>query len=185
MWPWGHLAAGYLVYSVYCRFVADGRPPGLATVVALLGTQAPDLLDKPLAWTFAVLPSGRSLGHSLVVAAVVLPVLWWVAGRRDARPLAAAFAVGYLTHLLTDALYPLLALDLKAVTFLGWPLLPVPAYGETYAILEYFLTLQFTPELAFELLLVLVASVVWHVDGRPGLATVRAWPNRLFAAVRS
>ena len=36
-----------------------------------IGTQLPDLIDKPLTYQFAVLPSGRSLGHSLFFAAVL------------------------------------------------------------------------------------------------------------------
>jgi hypothetical protein len=177
MWPWGHLAAGYLCYSAYCRLVADRSPGEVPTPAALLGTQAPDLVDKPLAWTLSILPSGRSLGHSLVVAAVALPLLWWVAARRDARPLAAAFSLGYLMHLLTDALYPLFALDVDSLTFLAWPLVPQPIYDEKYGILAYFLTLEPTPELAFEFFLAVVAAAVWHADGRPGLSTVRKTVN--------
>ena len=185
MWPWGHLAAGYLIYSAYCRF-GSGRPlRDVPVLVALFGTQAPDLVDKPLAWTLSVLPTGRSLGHSVVVAALVLPVLWWVAARRDARPLAAAFGVGYLSHLLADALYPLVSLDAAGLAFLGWPLLPQPSYEESYGILAYFLTLEPSSTVLFELLLVVLASVVWHADGRPGLATLRSWPDRLLTAVRS
>lgn len=185
MWPWGHLAAGYLLYSAASRLVADSLPRGVPTVLALLGTQTPDLVDKPLAWTLSVLPTGRSLGHSLVVAAVVLPALWWVTARRDDRPLAAAFSLGYLTHLLTDALYPLLAFEAENLTFLAWPLVPQPTPDESYGILAYFLTLEPTPELLFELFLTALAAVVWYADGRPGLTTVRSWPGRLRAAVRT
>jgi hypothetical protein len=185
MWPWGHLAAGYLCYSLYCRFVAGRAPRGVGTVAVLFGTQAPDLVDKPLAWTFGLLPSGRSLGHSLVVFALVAPLVWWVAGRRDHRPLAAAVGFGSLTHLLTDALYPILRFDFVGAGFLGWPLIPQPTYEGDYGVLTYFLELQPTPELAFEFVLVVVASVLWHFDGHPGLATVRSWPSRVVDATRS
>lgn len=185
MWPWGHLAAGYLLYSVASRLVVDDWPRGAPTVLVLFGTQAPDLVDKPLAWTLGVLPTGRSLGHSVVVAAVVLPALWWVAASRDARPLAAAFSLGYLAHLLTDALYPLLALDVEHLTFLAWPLVSQPTPDESYGILAYFLTLEPTPELLFEGVLTALAAVVWYADGRPGLTTVRSWPTRLRAAIRT
>lgn len=186
MWPWGHLAAGYLCYSVYCRFVADRAPRGVPTVVALFGTQTPDLVDKPLAWTLGVLPSGRSLGHSLVTVAVVTPVVWWVARRRDAEPLAAAFGLGYLVHLFTDALYPLLELDLVRAGFLAWPLVPQPGYDESsLGVLTYFLRLQPTPAVVFELLLVAVAGVAWHLDGHPGLGTVRSLSARVRDTARS
>jgi membrane-bound metal-dependent hydrolase YbcI (DUF457 family) len=178
MWPWGHLAAGYLCYSLYRRAATD-RPPGNApALVAVFATQVPDFVDKPLAWSLSVLPTGRSFGHSLVVAAVVLPVVWIAAARRDARPLAAAFAIGSLSHLFTDALYPLLDLDFGAVSFLAWPLLPLPSYEVDQSFLAHFALLDASPEFFFELFLVALASVLWHADGHPGLATVRALPRR-------
>ncbi|MFB6152309.1 MAG: metal-dependent hydrolase [Haloarculaceae archaeon] len=179
MWPWGHLAAGYLVYTLAVRG-RSGRAPGdWPVLVALFATQVPDLVDKPLAWTLSVLPSGRSLAHSLPVAALVLPAVWAVAARRDARPLAGAFAVGYLSHLLTDALYPLLALDFYHARFLAWPLVAPPAYEIEQSFLAHFALVDFSPEFAFELLLVAAASVAWHADGHPGLATVRSWSGRV------
>jgi hypothetical protein len=59
MWPWEHLAVGYLLYSVSC--VLWGRYPTRIGVAALaFGTQFPDLVDKPLGWWLGVLPSGQS-----------------------------------------------------------------------------------------------------------------------------
>ena len=57
MWPWGHLAAGYPVYTAYTRLHTGDPPADVPALVALLGTQLPDLVDKPL----AVLPTVRSL----------------------------------------------------------------------------------------------------------------------------
>ncbi len=34
MWPWGHLAVAYLVYTVYSHR-RDGRPPRALPVIAL------------------------------------------------------------------------------------------------------------------------------------------------------
>ena len=63
MWPWDHLAFGYVWYTLASRGW-DGRPPSNAAAIALaVGTQFPDLVDKPLAWWLDVLPAGRSLGH--------------------------------------------------------------------------------------------------------------------------
>ena len=179
MWPWGHLAAGYLIYTGYAR-VRTNRPPGnVPVLVALFATQVPDLVDKPLAWSLSILPSGRSLGHSLVVAAVAFPLFWVWAGRRNARPFAGAFAIGWLSHLVTDALYPLLSGELAHLAFLAWPLLPLPAYEVEQSFAAHFALLEPSPELLFEFLLVVLASVAWHADGHPGLATVRSWPGRL------
>ena len=178
MWPWGHLAAGYLVYTAYTRLHTGDPPADVPALVALLGTQLPDLVDKPLAWSLAVLPTGRSLGHSLVVGAVVLPVAWALAARRDARPLAAALSVGWLSHLLGDALYPLVNGEFAHVAFLAWPLLPLPAYEVEASFAAHFALLSPSPTLAFELALVALASLAWHADGYPGLATVRSLSGR-------
>ena len=178
MWPWGHLAAGYLVYTAYIRLHTGDPPADVPALVALLGTQLPDLVDKPLAWSLAVLPTGRSLGHSLVVGAVVLPVAWALAARRDARPLAAALSIGWLSHLLGDALYPLVNGEFAHVAFLAWPLLPLPAYEVEASFAAHFALLSPSPTLAFELALVALASLAWHADGHPGLATVRSLSGR-------
>ena len=43
MYPWGHLAVGYLCYSLGVR-LCDQRPPaGVAMVPLTIGTQFPDL----------------------------------------------------------------------------------------------------------------------------------------------
>ena len=178
MWPWGHLAAGYLVYTAYTRLHTGDPPADVPALVALLGTQLPDLVDKPLAWSLVVLPTGRSLGHSLVVGAVVLPVAWALAARRDARPLAAALSIGWLSHLLGDALYPLVNGEFAHVAFLAWPLLPLPAYEVEASFAAHFALLSPSPTLAFELALVALASFAWHADGYPGLATVRSLSGR-------
>jgi hypothetical protein len=185
MWPWGHLAAGYLVYSAYAHLRTGESPANLPALVAVFATQVPDLIDKPLAWSLAILPSGRSLGHSVVTVVPALVVVWLLAARRDARPLGTALAIGVLSHLFTDALYPLLGLDVEFLTFLGWPLLPLPAYEVDSSFAAHFALVEVTPAFVFELVLVVVASVVWHYDGRPGLATVRAWSDSLVASVRA
>jgi len=181
MWPWGHLAAGYLIYSLAAR-LAGRRPRDGPVLVAAFATQVPDLVDKPLAWTLSVLPTGRSLGHSLVVAALLLPVVWWVSDRYDAGPLGGAFALGYLSHLVTDALYPVLELDFYHARFLAWPLVPPPAYDVEQSFVAHLLLVEPSPTFLFELTLIALASVAWHVDDHPGLTTVRSWSGRLVRA---
>jgi len=166
MWPWGHLAAGYLVYRVLNR---DTVPAALPALALALGTQLPDLIDKPFAWTIPLLPNGRSLGHSLVI---VLPLLVGhlliLDGRR--RQIAAALATGYLTHLGTDALYPALSGDWYYVGFLGWPLVPPIEYtSESTGIVDHFLRFELTLTSGFEILLFALAVALWIYDGVPGL----------------
>lgn len=183
MWPWEHLAVGYVLYSAYTRF-RHGRPPSAAAaVVAVVASQVPDLVDKPLAWGLSVLPGGRTLAHSLLFAVPALVVVWLLA-RRYGRPrLAGAASVPYLLHLVTDALYPALMPGGSAsFGFLLWPvfrgsgsagtgflsrltelLANFGAYATAPAGLAY---------LAFDAALAALLVFVWVRDGLPGASWV-------------
>ena len=126
MWPWGHLAEAYLCYLLSRRY--DGRRPRALPVLALaVGSQFPDLIDKPLAWSLGVLPGGRTLTHSVFFALLVLPSVYAVTRGFDRPDVGAAFAFGYVSHLLAD-IPPNAILTAHAgqLTFLVWPLLPPP-----------------------------------------------------------
>jgi len=133
MWPWGHLAIGYLVYATYTRYRYDEHPAGLPAVVLAIATQFPDLIDKPLAYEVGVLPEGRALAHSLLVAVPLCALGLWIAWRTTGwrSRSGAAFAIGYATHLFGDAFWSLFALDLDALSFLVWPVLAAPDYDTT------------------------------------------------------
>lgn len=123
MWPWEHLAVGYMLYSGYSRVRYGHSPDGTAALVAVVASQAPDLVDKPLAWGLSVLPGGRTLGHSLLFAVPVLLAVWALARRADRPELASAASVPYLSHLATDVVYPaLLPGESATAGFLLWPL---------------------------------------------------------------
>ncbi|WP_158056466.1 metal-dependent hydrolase [Halorussus halophilus] len=185
MWPWEHLAVGYLCYSLFAR-VRYGRAPRAVPVVALaVGTQFPDLVDKPLAWTFGVLPSGHSLAHSALVA-VPLALLAVTLGRRaaarnptsDFRGAGTAFAVGYLSHLPGDVFYPVIVGGKPNVGFLLWPLVPAAESPTSVGFLEIVRLLfarfvgelfsgAFSTYLALELGLLLCVFALWLADGVP------------------
>lgn len=131
MWPWGHLAFGYLLYAGYVGVVRRKAPRGWPVVVLAFGTQFPDLVDKPLALWFHVLPEGRTLTHTLLVflpASVLLLVLAWNY-RRTA--LAWAFTLGWGSHLVGDSIQSLHNHAYRELTFLLWPVLPAPDYAAT------------------------------------------------------
>lgn len=173
MWPWGHAAVGYLLYVAYTRLRYDRPPDGPAMVLLLVGTQLPDLIDKPLAWTLPVLPSGRSLGHSLLFL-IPLVLVATVAVRNRDGEWATALGIGALSHVVADVLPALIRGELAYTTSLVWPLLPPPPYDEQgRTILGHFLSLEPTPMVAFELALALGVVVVWWRQGRPGLWTMR------------
>ncbi|MFB6183525.1 MAG: metal-dependent hydrolase [Haloarculaceae archaeon] len=146
---------------------------GIAPLSCGFGESFPDLVDKPLAWYLGVLPYGRSLAHSaLVGVAVVLAV--GVACRRLHRPeLGPAFAVGYLSHLLADAVYPALAGDVGSLRFLVWPLVPLlHTDAEVRGVLAQFATIQPTLHLLAGIGLSVAACVLWIADGTPGLTSI-------------
>lgn len=185
MWPWGHLALAYLVYSLYSHVGRGHRPTAATALVVAVGSQFPDLVDKPLAWTLSVLPSGRSLAHSLLVLVPLVALLYSVTRVRgeNEEPLVVAFGVGAIAHTFADALYSLVALEFRQAGFMLWPAVAPLEYEVEQSFLAHFALVDLSPELYFEFLLVAVALVVWRADGYPGLATVLALPGRAWRGV--
>ena len=173
MWPWGHLAVGYLLYTLYTRTRYGHRPLAIATIFLVVGSQFPDLIDKPLSWTFGILPTGRTLAHSLLFAVPVSVGVYEACKRHDRlhTEWGIAFVIGTLSHVIVDALPALLWGDPTEARFLLWPLLSVPGYeGESPSIVGAFLTLDLSPHLLFEFVLVALALAIWWRDGLPGLS---------------
>lgn len=172
MWPWGHAALGYLAYTVLRRRVGE-RPAGLAVVALAVGTQFPDLVDKPLGWTVGLLPGGRSLAHSLLTLAVLAGAVLALARRVRHRAVGRAFLVGVALHLAGDSLYPALRGEFGDLTFLLWPVLPMPEPELAQSFSAHVAVVEPGPTFVFELLLVAAALAAWHDDGHPGLGTLR------------
>lgn len=137
MLPLGHLAFAYLWYVAYAAVGTHRLPVRLALVPLALGSQFPDLIDKPLAY-LEILTYGRSLAHSVFTLTICSLAVWWATthlrGRwtvdsfperlRAVTP--AAFTLGYASHLLGDTYQFFLAGDLWAARFLMYPLASVP-----------------------------------------------------------
>ena len=178
MWPPGHLAVAYLLSTGYVRARVD-RPIGAEPVLWLaLGSQVPDLVDKPLAWYVGTLPAGRSLAHSLFVALPLVVLVAALARRYDRGEAGAAFGIGVLAHVGVDALPALWDPDATA-TFLLWPVLTVTPYEGAPSILALFRESLGDPFFLVELLLVVLAATVWYRDGSPGLGTLVRAGRRL------
>jgi len=183
MWPWEHLAVGYLCYSLLVRAFGRRAPRGWPVVALALGTQFPDLVDKPLAWSFGLLPSGHSLAHSLLVALPASALAVTVAGALGRRRIGTAFAFGYLSHLPTDVFYPLLVGGEPNYGLLLWPVVPASATetGAGFVAMFWSLLGRYATELvqgeASLYLMIeigLLGSVVllWLLDGAPPLNSV-------------
>lgn len=169
MWPWAHAATAYLVLSTVRRYRDQGPPTSVGAIAVGLGALAPDLIDKPLAWRLDVLPYGRTLAHSLLLAGVALLVVGVLARQCGHWTAFVPFAMGYLVHLGTDALHPVLVGDWEYLFFLAWPLTTAPETAETKSVIAHLLQLEPTPFFLFETLLTVVAVGLWWSHGRPGL----------------
>ncbi|WP_336023448.1 metal-dependent hydrolase [Halobellus salinisoli] len=182
MWPWEHLVFGYVLYStlnalVWEQPIEDGT--GLALAVA---TQLPDLVDKPLSWTFGLVATGYGPAHSLFVAGPialgVVAVLW----TRGKTRVAVAVLVGYGSHLFADVLA--LRANGPNVARALWPLVSQPPYESDLGFFERFteyfgtflLQMMHTENVGLVLGYVsifVIVAVRWVMDGMPGIRWAR------------
>lgn len=178
MWPWEHLAFGYLWYSLSTRLVGDHRVGDAEAFVLGFATVLPDLVDKPLSWSLGVTTTGYGPAHSLFVGVplvVGIALLCWRVGR---GPLGAALGVGYGSHLLGDVLGLRAGGPIPAK--LLWPLVSQQPYAQDLSLVGRFLTyfaeflsIVTRPEylvvtLAYAAILGAVV-LLWAADGAPGL----------------
>jgi membrane-bound metal-dependent hydrolase YbcI (DUF457 family) len=121
MFPIEHALVAFLPVSAYVLLTDRRLPSVRLAAVVFLGSQFPDLVDKPLAYQFGLIPSGRVFMHSLPVA---LPFLAGVAiyGRQTERPrLTVGFAFAYASHLVADNYGPLFGPRPRVRPDLLWP----------------------------------------------------------------
>jgi len=168
MWPWGHLGVGYILWSVWCRG-RDGAPPTTTEFwLVVLGTQLPDLVDKPLAWTLGVLPSGRSLAHSLLTVAVVVAVVTRLGRRHERTRLALCFSLALASHPVADAVTLVRAGRTEYLGFLLWPAVPSPYSADGRSLIDALYRLTDFDVVSAYVLPVVVFLVLWVADGFPG-----------------
>jgi hypothetical protein len=176
MLPWTHAAVGYLLL-VSLAVVLGHRLSRAELLAVLVGTQLADVLDKPLAWWFGALPSGRSLFHSLLVAAPLSVVLLAVAWYYHHSEVGVAFALGYLSHLVGDTYVAIYYWRPAELTFLFWPALPPYPYDDFAGLLDFVTRLTVTrPLLAvFGLSAVVGLLFLVHFLRLPWLGTSGGW----------
>ena len=102
MFPIEHAVVGLVPVLAYA-LIRDRRLPSLRLLgIGLVGSQFPDLIDKPLAHQFHLLPSGRVFVHSLPIAIPVICLVGWYAWRTDRPRVGGVFAFTYLSHVAAD-----------------------------------------------------------------------------------
>ena len=184
MWPWEHVLLGYVAYSAYSRVWLLRAPSDRAALVVPIAAVLPDVIDKPLAWQFSVLPAGRSLAHSLLVALPLVAVVALVARRLGDTDAGLAFGVAYLSHLPADSFYAAVTPGLKVdLGYLDWPIGTVdPTPTRSFLARLHELVADFSvfvagPEgwrfFAVEVALLLLTLGLWVADGAPGLTPIR------------
>jgi len=173
MWPIGHGAVAYILYTLSTRERADAAPGQAASILVVFGGVAPDLVDKPLAWSVDVLPAGRSLSHSLLVIVPVVTIVYLLTRSRERGELGVAFGVGALSHPFGDALPVLWGAG--SAEFLLWPLLAVESPASDPSVLELVRHSLSNPYSLVEILLLVIALALWRADGYPGLGLVLPW----------
>jgi hypothetical protein len=93
--------------------------------------------------------------------------------------LSTAFGIGYLLHLVGDAIVPLVSGEYYYLGFLAWPLVPAIDYGEKSFVAQ-FAALELASLSPLDVGLVLVVLGVWYYDGKPGLRPLLAVSKRVF-----
>lgn len=182
MWPWEHVAVGYLLYSLGSRLLGRAPPSAGAAGALAVGGLLPDLVDKPLSWGLGWFPSGYAVGHSAFVA-LPLGLAVLVAGRRlDHKRWAVGFVVGYWAHLSADVANPLRNGNPVAPGRVLWPVVEADPYatdlglGRGLAYLDDLLaelaTMPPADILLVYLLLPGATVTLWVLDGAPGVAVL-------------
>lgn len=199
MWPWEHAAVGYLLYSLYLRVLGHDPPAERETILILLATQTPDLIDKPLSWGLGWFPSGYAVGHSMFVAIPIGLLILALGTNYGFRRNGIAVVLGYWSHLLTDVLEPLRGGSAVLINRVLWPVVEATPYETDLGIARGFLyivrfltaipTMDLTSIVLVYILLPVGSAVVWLLDGAPGAgllrrSTVAVW-RRGVAVVRA
>lgn len=167
VYPLGHLAFGYLSIVALAR-VRDWEfqyPHGLTLALLAIGTQLPDIIDKPLAYA-GVLPNGRSLAHSLLILTPVVFLGVRYLTHKGYESEARVLAVAIASHLLGDSYLLILRQEWRELGFLLWPVVPGLQYpSDDIAPWVRILNAGFdSPQLQFQYLLFAGAVAIWLVS---------------------
>lgn len=102
-----HALIAVVPVIAYSLFRYRRLPSGMIVLTAVFAGSFADLVDKPLAWTVAVIPSGRMLAHSIVISVPLIIIVLTVAYWRHKFVYGIVFSWGHLTHIPAD-FYPIL-----------------------------------------------------------------------------
>lgn len=185
MWPWEHILFAYIWYSLYRRGRYGTAPTDWPVLALVIGSLFPDLIDKPLAWQWAVFPTGYAVAHSVFVATPVSVSAYLIARYRGYGAIGGAFAIGYLLHLVGDFVPRSIGRGELYLDPILWPLATAGATGHEGFVpglranlIEYYQTLHgldLDGMLAIQLGSMVIGMGLWIADGLPGLRALIVW----------
>jgi membrane-bound metal-dependent hydrolase YbcI (DUF457 family) len=121
MFPLEHFLVASLPVLMYA-LICNGHLPSIRlTAVTFIGSQFPDLVDKPLAYQFGLIPSGRVFMHSLPIALPFLLGIIIYGWKTERNRLSLGFAFAYVSHLVADNYRPLFGPHPQIRSDLLWP----------------------------------------------------------------
>lgn len=92
-----------LVPVVAYMILRHRRLPSIELIaVTFVGSQFPDIVDKPLALQLNLIPTGRVFMHSLPFAVPIWIVVLWYSWKTDRIRGGVAFVYAYASHLVAD-----------------------------------------------------------------------------------
>lgn len=135
MEPINHVLLALLPVFAYSLLRYRRLTTGSMALVVVFAALFPDLVDKPLAWWLGVIPSGRMLAHSVLVAIPIIIGVLLFTYRTNRLPYAVGFSWGYLSHIAAD-FYPIILQGREYYWYpnLFWPYMdpnpdPNPDFG--------------------------------------------------------
>jgi len=125
MRPFEHLIVALSLAVCYLLVTTRRLVTPKLAVVAFIGSQFPDIVDKPLALELGVLPTGRVGMHSLPLAVPIWIAVVLYSWQTERPHGGLVFVIAYASHLVADN-YAALARG-RIPSDLLWPLSsPVP-----------------------------------------------------------
>jgi len=123
VYPHEHVLIALCPVVAYCALRHRRLPSWHVGSAVAVGSLLPDLVDKPLAHSLSLLPSGRVFLHSLPIAIPIAIVAMAYGWQTNRVPTAGGFVVGLLLHPFGDFDAQLRAGAVPA--HMLWPLVPV------------------------------------------------------------
>ncbi|MFP8891074.1 metal-dependent hydrolase [Natrialbaceae archaeon A-CW2] len=177
MMPWEHAIVGYIAYSLFTHIVYRSAPTGAETVVVLVASVLPDVIDKPLAWEFGIFSSGYAIGHSIFFAVPISTAIFLLTLIVGRPRFGWAFGIGYLLHLPADVIPIYVQEGRMPLERILWPMSSLDGrsevgFTEAFAAtndqyLQSLAELNQSPYMQAVALLMLGGFLLWVYDGMP------------------